>query len=129
MSSRRRWSGVAWNSKLVIRALMHTLLPCPVAPAMSRCGIRVRSPTIDAPDFCGNAERCQRCLDHLDVALDLLAHALAARGDGIQQSDRRELPFDLRQVVLGLGDHSKRGRLLRLVRDGVTRAFIFFITR
>ena len=43
-------SGVAWNSMPAIRALMQTLLPDPVAPAISRCGIRVRSPTTVLPE-------------------------------------------------------------------------------
>jgi len=29
---------------------MHTLLPDPVAPAISMCGIRVRSPTTELPE-------------------------------------------------------------------------------
>ena len=43
-------SGVAWNSKPAISALMQTLFPDPVAPAISMCGIRVRSPTTVFPE-------------------------------------------------------------------------------
>ena len=43
-------SGVAWNIRPASSALMHTLLPEPVAPAISMCGIRVRSPTTELPE-------------------------------------------------------------------------------
>src|SRR5207244_13496098 len=36
-------SGVAWKSMPAISALMQTLFPDPVAPAISRCGMRGRS--------------------------------------------------------------------------------------
>ncbi len=35
----------------MISELIHTLLPEPVAPAMSTCGIFDRSPMIDSPDI------------------------------------------------------------------------------
>ena len=47
---RRTSSGWARISRLVIRALTQTLLPEPVAPAMSRCGILARSTAIERPD-------------------------------------------------------------------------------
>ena len=43
-------SGVAWKSMPAISALMQTLFPDPVAPAISRCGMRVRSPTTVLPE-------------------------------------------------------------------------------
>ena len=42
-------SGVRVTSREVIRLLMQTLLPDPVAPATSKCGMRVRSPTTGLP--------------------------------------------------------------------------------
>ena len=41
---------MAWKSRLAISTLTKTLLPWPVAPAMSRWGIRVRSPTMALAD-------------------------------------------------------------------------------
>ena len=41
---------MAWKSRLAISTLTKTLLPWPVAPAMSRWGIRVRSPTMAWPE-------------------------------------------------------------------------------
>ena len=43
-------SGVRVTSSDVIRLLMQTLLPEPVAPATSRCGMRARSPTMGLPE-------------------------------------------------------------------------------
>src|SRR5207248_1643490 len=49
MSSRRR-SGLLWNKRPAIKELRQTLLPDPVAPAISRCGIRARSTTTGSPE-------------------------------------------------------------------------------
>ena len=46
---KRTSSGVACIIMLVTMALMQTLLPLPVAPAMSRCGILVRSAATTSP--------------------------------------------------------------------------------
>src|SRR5438445_137738 len=43
-------SGVAWKSMPAISALMQTLFPDPVAPAIRRCGMRVMSPTTVLPE-------------------------------------------------------------------------------
>ena len=45
----RTSSGVARKSTLLSIALTLTDLPAPVEPAMSRCGIVARSPTIGSP--------------------------------------------------------------------------------
>ena len=44
-------SGEALNNMLMIKLLMHTLLPDPVAPATNRCGILVISAIITFPEI------------------------------------------------------------------------------
>ena len=66
-----------------------------------------RRPGIDADHLARDAERFEGVFDDLDVALDLVGHALAPRGHGIEERDGGQLPFDLRGVVFGFGDDSE----------------------
>ena len=90
-SIRMSWtsSGVRVISSDVIRLLMHTLLPEPVAPATSKCGMRVRSPTTGLPatsmpmpigsrarENCGAAIRSPS----LTVATDVLGTSMPTIG-------------------------------------------------
>ncbi len=47
--NKRTSSGVAWVRMLAMMALIATLFPAPVAPAINMCGIRAKSPTRTAP--------------------------------------------------------------------------------
>ena len=77
----------------------------------SRTGLQLvlghRRPWIDADDLARHAERLECDLDDLDVALDFVGHALATRRHRVEQRDRRQLPFDLGNVVLGFRDHAQ----------------------
>ena len=67
------------------------------------------------PDDLGlDAKRPQRGFDDFDIALDLVSHSLAAGGDGVEKGDRRQLPLDLRLIVLRLGHDAEDGSGARL---------------
>ena len=79
--------------------------------------LRDRGSRVDADDLALDPERLERALDDPDVALDLVRHPLAARGHRIEQRDRGQLPLDLGQVILRLGDdpHHRLGTTGRLL--------------
>src|SRR5207248_6317454 len=60
--------------------------------------LREGRPRVDPHDLALDAERLQGALDDLDVALDLVGHPLTTRGDGVEECDGGQLPFDLRDV-------------------------------
>src|SRR4029077_2290718 len=76
---------------------------------------------VHAHDLARDAERLERALDDLHVALDLVSHPLPARGYRVEERDRRKLPVDLRDIVFGLRDNVDGRLLCRFLALAVAR--------